>query len=197
MSNFIFLLTAGAADAAGAAGAGTELDPAVAATAGGTMLDTVMSFLPFVILIGIFYLFFIRPERKREKESRAMLDNLQVADEVVTTGGIVGRVLAIQQDTVLLETGGDKTRIRVLRGAVSENRTAKAKVEELRKEQAAQRRKPALTNIAEEKNRKNKGNKDAKEAKFVRDADTKDSKDSKDSKDNKAAKEDRFDKGAK
>ncbi|GHU59233.1 hypothetical protein FACS1894133_5560 [Clostridia bacterium] len=186
MSNFIFLLSEGAA-AGGADGA--AVDPAVAATAGGTMLDTVMSFLPFVILIGIFYLFFIRPERKREKETRAMLENLQVADEVVTTGGIVGRVLAIQQDTVLVETGGDKTRLRVLRSAISENRTAKAKVEELRKEQTAARRKPALTNIADEKNKKNKDGKGAK--------DSKDTKDAKITKGAKDIKEDRFDKGAK
>lgn len=54
---------------------------------------------------------------------KEMLDNLQVADEVVTTGGIIGRVLSVKEDTVLIETGSDRTRIRVLRSSIAENRT--------------------------------------------------------------------------
>ena len=85
-----------------------------------TLLTTV---LPIVLMIVIFYFLLIRPEKKRSKKMREMLDNLQVADEVVTSGGIIGRVLSVKEDTVLIETGSDRTRLRVLRSSIIENRT--------------------------------------------------------------------------
>lgn len=84
------------------------------------MLTTI---LPIVLMVVIFYFLLIRPERKRSKKMKEMLDNLQVADEVVTTGGIIGRVLSVKEDTVLIETGSDRTRLRVLRSSIAENRT--------------------------------------------------------------------------
>ncbi|MCL1823320.1 MAG: preprotein translocase subunit YajC [Oscillospiraceae bacterium] len=83
----------------------------------------VTSILPLVALVGVFYFLLIRPERKRSKKAKDMRDNLQIADEVVTVGGIIGRVLSIKDDTVLIETGGDRTRIRILRSSIAENRT--------------------------------------------------------------------------
>ena len=85
-----------------------------------TLLTTV---LPIALMVLIFYFLLIRPEKKRSKKMKEMLDNLQVADEVVTTGGIIGRVLSVKEDTVLIETGSDRTRLRVLRSCIAENRT--------------------------------------------------------------------------
>lgn len=85
-----------------------------------TLLTTVLT---IVLMIVIFYFLLIRPEKKRSKKMKEMLDNLQVADEVVTSGGIIGRVLSVKEDTVLIETGSDRTRLRVLRTAIIENRT--------------------------------------------------------------------------
>jgi len=65
----------------------------------------------------------LRPEKKRTKQMNDMLDNLQVADEVVTTGGIIGRVVSIKEDTVLLETGSDRTKIRILKSSIAKNNT--------------------------------------------------------------------------
>ncbi|MBR4305267.1 MAG: preprotein translocase subunit YajC [Ruminiclostridium sp.] len=79
--------------------------------------------IPLVAMIAIFYFLIIRPEKKRSKKMKEMLNNLEVADEVVTTGGIIGRVLSVKEDTVLIETGSDRTKIRVLKGAIAENRT--------------------------------------------------------------------------
>lgn len=79
--------------------------------------------LPILLMVVIFYFLLIRPEKKRSKKMKEMLDNLQVADEVVTTGGIIGRVLSVKEDTVLIETGSDRTRLRVLRSSIAENRT--------------------------------------------------------------------------
>lgn len=84
-----------------------------------------MTVVPLLLMVVVFYFLLIRPEKKRSKQAKAMLDNLQIADEVVTSGGIIGRVLSInaKENTVLIETGSDRTRIRVLRSCISENRT--------------------------------------------------------------------------
>ena len=79
--------------------------------------------LPLVLMVLIFYFLIIRPEKKRNKETQEMLDNIQVADEVITNGGIIGRVLSVQKDTVLIETGSDRTKIRVVKQAIAKNNT--------------------------------------------------------------------------
>ena len=79
--------------------------------------------IPLALMVVIFYFLIIRPEKKRGKKMQEMLNNLEVADEVVTTGGIVGRVLRVTDDTVLIETGSDRTKIRVLKSSIAENRT--------------------------------------------------------------------------
>ena len=94
------------------------------ATQGGTDILSVLTMLiPLALMIVIFYFLIIRPEKKRGKKMKEMLDNLEVADEVVTTGGIIGRVLRVTEDTVLIETGSDRTKIRVLKSSIAENRT--------------------------------------------------------------------------
>lgn len=90
---------------------------------GNTAVTLLTTIVPLVLMVVIFYFLLIRPERKRSKKMKEMLDNLQVADEVVTTGGIIGRVLSVKEDTVLIETGSDRTRLRVLRSSIAENRT--------------------------------------------------------------------------
>ncbi len=107
--------------------AATATDDA-AANPGASML---MTFIPLALMLVILYFLMIRPEKKRAKKMKEMLDNLQVADEVVTTGGIIGRVLSVKDDTVLIETGGDRTRLRVLRTSIAENRTAHDDVEQV------------------------------------------------------------------
>ena len=94
------------------------------ATQGGTDILSVLTMLiPLALMIVIFYFLIIRPEKKRGKKMKEMLDNLEVADEVVTTGGIIGRVLRVTEDTVLIETGSDRTKIRGLKSSIAENRT--------------------------------------------------------------------------
>lgn len=113
MAQYIQLLV----DTAGAANAAAE------GQGGNSVVALLTTIVPLVLMIGIFYFLLIRPEKKRSKKMKEMLDNLQVADEVVTTGGIIGRVLSVKEDTVLIETGSDRTRIRVLRSSIAENRT--------------------------------------------------------------------------
>lgn len=93
--------------------------------------------IPLALIVVFFYFFIIRPEKKRTKEMQSMLENIQVADEIITNGGIIGRVLSVKEDTILIETGSDRTKIHILKSAVAKNNT----VHEIPAETAAPRKK--------------------------------------------------------
>lgn len=71
-----------------------------------------------VAVVVVFYFFGIRPQKKQEKETQAMRDSLQVGDEITTIGGIIGKVISIKEETVMIETGHDRMKIRILKSAV-------------------------------------------------------------------------------
>ena len=79
--------------------------------------------LPLLLIIVIMYFVLIRPQKKREKEVQKMRNSLQVGDEVTTSGGIIGRVVSLREDTVVIETGSDRSKIRVKRWAIQSNET--------------------------------------------------------------------------
>lgn len=79
--------------------------------------------VPFILLIAVFYFVLIRPQRKKDKEIQKMRNSIQVGDEVITAGGIVGIVVSIKEDTVVVETGGDRSKIRIKRWAIQTNET--------------------------------------------------------------------------
>jgi len=81
----------------------------------------------FVLMIGIFYFMLIRPQRKKDKEMKAMIESLKVGDEIVTIGGIYGKITSIKDDTLMVETGSgtDKSKIRITRWSVKECLTVK------------------------------------------------------------------------
>jgi len=64
-----------------------------------------MSFLPLVLIILVFYLFFIRPQMKKSKDQRRFRENLKKGDKVITIGGIHGKIAEIDETTVVLEVG--------------------------------------------------------------------------------------------
>ena len=92
-----------------------------------------LQLLPMVVLVVFMYLLMIRPQKKKEKEQKEMRDNLQIGDEVTTIGGITGIIVRKGEDTVVIETGGDRSKIRVKTWAVSENLTKHDAEEELGK----------------------------------------------------------------
>ncbi len=77
-----------------------------------------VQFVPFALLIGVFYFLIIRPQQQKQKEHRTMLANLKKNDEVVTSGGLHGRVMAIADDVVTLEIAAN-VRVRVSRPQIA------------------------------------------------------------------------------
>lgn len=78
-------------------------------------------FLPIILtvaMVALFYFFILRPQKKQEKEKNNMINNLTVGDEVTTIGGVIGKVVSIKDETFVLETTKDKTKIRFLRSAL-------------------------------------------------------------------------------
>ena len=71
----------------------------------GGLAAMLSSFLPLILLIVLFYFMLIRPQKKRDKETKAMLEALKVGDKVTTIGGICGKISKIKDNYVFIETG--------------------------------------------------------------------------------------------
>lgn len=76
-------------------------------------------FLPFIILIAIMYFLLIRPQKKREKEVASMRSNLHVGDEIITIGGICGKIVKTKEETIVIQVGADKLKFEMMRWSVS------------------------------------------------------------------------------
>lgn len=99
-----------------------------------------LGLLPFAIALLLLWLIMIRPQQKREKEAQQMRENVRVGDEVCTAGGLVGIVIRVTDDTVVLETGGERSKIRVKKWAIHENITQMEEAQQAAKERKAARR---------------------------------------------------------
>lgn len=83
----------------------TQADGNVQQAAQTGVMDMVVSFLPLILIFVIFYFIAIKPQRKKEKETKAMIDALKVGDKITTIGGICGKITKIKDDYVIIETG--------------------------------------------------------------------------------------------
>ena len=75
------------------------------------------------IMLGAMYLLMIRPQRKKQKEEKQMRENLQVGDEVVTIGGIYGRVISLKEESMVIESKSDHSKLTISRWALQQNLT--------------------------------------------------------------------------
>ena len=82
---------------------------------GGTWITMIVL---LVVMVAMFF-FTSRSNKKQEKQAQDMRDSLSVGDEITTIGGIIGKIVSIKEDTLVLETSHDRTRIRILKTAVS------------------------------------------------------------------------------
>jgi len=71
-----------------------------------------------LLFLAIFYLFIIRPQQKKDKKIREMRNSVKVGDEILTIGGIFGKIVKVKDDVITIEVGADKTRFDIARWAI-------------------------------------------------------------------------------
>ncbi len=81
----------------------------------------------YAVIIGLVYLFLLRPNSKKKKQEAEMRNNLEIGDEITTIGGIVGRVVAIkdEEDALIIETGSDRVKMKFKKWCISSVDTVK------------------------------------------------------------------------
>ena len=82
------------------------------------MGQTIMTIVMLVGVVVVFYFFILRPQKKQENQAAEMMNSLAVGDEITTIGGIVGRIVRIKEETCVIETSKDGTKIRILKSAI-------------------------------------------------------------------------------
>ena len=102
---------------------------AEAAASGSTSSAMLSMLITFVPLFAVFYFLIVRPQKKREKEEKEMRESISIGDEIVTIGGIIGLVVRQTDDTLVIETGGDRSKLRIQKSAVKENVTARERMQ--------------------------------------------------------------------
>ena len=96
-----------------AAGAATE-----EISGGAQIVVLLVQLLPMILIFAVFYFMLIRPQRKKDKEAKAMLDGLKVGDRICTIGGIYGTIVRIKDQVLTIEVGEAKTQMMIARWAV-------------------------------------------------------------------------------
>lgn len=102
----------------------------------------------FAVILAMMYFMIMRPEKKRKKEAQDMRSSMEVGDEVITAGGIIARIVTIKDDNLVIETTGDKTKIRILRSAIQVNNSFNERSKEMTQ--------AAAKNVKEKKAKKSK-----------------------------------------
>ena len=100
--------------AAAEATAGAEAEMST----GAMIIYYAVQFLPMILIFVIFYFMLIRPQRKKDKEAKKMLENLKVGDRICTIGGIYGTITAMKDDTITLAMGGQQNPVVIARWAI-------------------------------------------------------------------------------
>lgn len=112
------------ASTTGSTAAASGTSSAAVPTGTASLIAQLGTFLPIIAVFVVFYFFMMRPQKKKEKETERMRKDVQIGDEIVTIGGVVGKVVSIKdEDQLIIETGSDKTRIRIKRWAIQNKNT--------------------------------------------------------------------------
>lgn len=129
------------------------MNSATAGSANGTK-GTASYIVLMVVLVAVMYFMMIRPQKKRQKEEQEMRSSLEIGDEIVTIGGIVGKVVTIREEDIIIETGADRNKMRIQRWAVNTNKTKQEQhqkeVEKAREAAKSKKSKKADSTSAEE-----------------------------------------------
>lgn len=93
----------------------------LSSTGSASMTETLFTLLPMILIIVFMFILIYLPQKRQDKKDAAMRSSIEIGDKVSTIGGIVGIVCAIsdKDDTIVLETGSDRTKIRFRRSAIA------------------------------------------------------------------------------
>ena len=94
--------------------------PAYAQAAGGGAAGALGSFVPLILIFAIMYFLLIRPQQKKVKEHRAMVDALRRGDQVVTQGGLIGKVSKVKDDNEVEVELAEGVKVRVVRSTIAQ-----------------------------------------------------------------------------
>ena len=83
------------------------------------MQQILTGLLPWVAVLAVFYLLLIMPEQRKQKKFKSMVEALKVGDEVLTRGGILGKIANLKDDYIIIESGAEKTRLKMTKSSVS------------------------------------------------------------------------------
>ena len=89
----------------------------------------IAQFIPLILIFVIFYFFLIRPQQKRVKDHKVMVESLKRGDEVITSGGIIGTVDRVMEDDRIEVTIGENVKVQIIRSTI----TSQLKKEEIKK----------------------------------------------------------------
>ncbi len=98
-------------------------DTSTATTEAAQSTSSLISIGMLVVFIVIMYFLMIRPQKKQQKQEAKMRAELQIGDEILTIGGIYGRVVSLKDDSIVIESSGDRSKLQVTRTAVAQNLT--------------------------------------------------------------------------
>lgn len=84
--------------------------------------NPILSFLPLILMFVVFYFLLIRPQQKRQKELSQMISDLKKGDRVITSGGLIGTIVGIQDDYVVMKAGEGEAKLEVLKSAITGKR---------------------------------------------------------------------------
>ena len=132
------------------------MNPILLQMASGAAADgkngTATYIIMMVVRIALMYFMMIRPQKKRQKEEQEMRSSLEIGDEIITIGGIVGKVVTIREEDLIIETGADRNKMRIQRWAINTNvtKTEQHKKEVEKAREAAKEKKSKKKNDVDE-----------------------------------------------
>lgn len=80
--------------------------------------NTLIGILPYVVVLAALWFIMVRPQQKKEKETQNMRNSVQDGDEILTIGGIYGKVVSQKDDVITIEVGADKVKLKIARWAI-------------------------------------------------------------------------------
>lgn len=92
-------------------------------------MGSILQFAPMILILIVFYAMILIPERKRKKQYETMMSELKVNDEVMTRGGVIGKIITLNDDDMVLESGPDRVRLKFSRNAIANKVTREVKKE--------------------------------------------------------------------